>query len=167
MVASRGPTARRVVVGTVLCAVIGLQLYRQGSGTTRLYQGISSVSVDSGAGLPPEETEAVGLATAASAPAALPPTKPAAAAKNIVSRGAAAKLTASPPTPAHAVPMASPPPPCLSRSCTKRLSALEPAWVDLRFQPRIDWAAGGVRGDCVVGEYEYTASQMGNSQAAH
>ncbi|EOD10704.1 hypothetical protein EMIHUDRAFT_105133 [Emiliania huxleyi CCMP1516] len=133
MVASRAPTARRVVVGTVMCAVIGLQLYRQGSGTTRLYQGISSVSVDSGAGLPPEETEAVGLATAASAPAALPPPKPAAAAKDIVSRGAAAKLTASPPTPAHAVPMASPPPPCLSRSCTKRLSALEPAWVDLRY----------------------------------
>ena len=48
-----------------------------------------------------------------------------------------------------------PPPPCGSLSCTTKLSNLEPPWVKLAFQPRIDWRGGGVRGDCVVGEYEY------------
>jgi len=48
-----------------------------------------------------------------------------------------------------------PPPPCTSLSCTRKLRNLEPPWVNLSFQPRIDWKAGGIRGDCVVGEIEY------------
>jgi len=57
----------------------------------------------------------------------------------------------SPPPPASS----SPPPPCLQLSCAKEHRKLEPAWAKLDPQPRIDWAAGGVRGDCVVGEWEY------------
>ena len=45
--------------------------------------------------------------------------------------------------------------PCNSLSCAKRHESLEPSWADLRFQPNIDWAGGGVRGDCVAGELEY------------
>jgi len=48
-----------------------------------------------------------------------------------------------------------PPPPCRDLSCTTRLGSFEPPWVNLSFQPRIDWNRGGVRGDCVVGEYNY------------
>ena len=40
-------------------------------------------------------------------------------------------------------------------SCVAKLRSIEPEWVRLSFQPRIDWRGGGVRGDCVVGEYEY------------
>ena len=45
--------------------------------------------------------------------------------------------------------------PCNSLSCAKRHESLELSWADLRFQPNIDWAGGGVRGDCVAGELEY------------
>ena len=48
-----------------------------------------------------------------------------------------------------------PPPPCTELSCTTKLQTLEPPWVRLDFQPRIDWRGGAVRGDCVVGEIEY------------
>ena len=51
--------------------------------------------------------------------------------------------------------IAPPPPPCTSLSCTDRLRVLEPPWVNLSSQPRINWKAGGVRGDCIVGEDEY------------
>jgi hypothetical protein len=47
------------------------------------------------------------------------------------------------------------PPPCNSLSCAGRFTAQEPTWAKLSFQPRIDWHAGGVRGDCVAGELEY------------
>lgn len=45
--------------------------------------------------------------------------------------------------------------PCNSLSCATRHESLEPSWADLRFQPNMDWAGGGVRGDCVAGELEY------------
>jgi len=48
-----------------------------------------------------------------------------------------------------------PPPPCTRLECTTKLQSLEPDWVQLSSQPRIDWAGGGVRGDCIVGEYDY------------
>ena len=51
-----------------------------------------------------------------------------------------------------------PPPlpwPCTKLECTTKLETLEPDWVQLSSQPRIDWAGGGVRGDCLVGEYDY------------
>ena len=48
-----------------------------------------------------------------------------------------------------------PPPPCTKLECTTKLQSLEPDWVQLSSQPRIDWAGGGVRGDCLVGEYDY------------
>ena len=48
-----------------------------------------------------------------------------------------------------------PPPPCTKLECTTKLQTLEPDWVQLSSQPRIDWAGGGVRGDCLVGEYDY------------
>ena len=54
-------------------------------------------------------------------------------------------LTPSPP----------PPPPCTKLECTTKLKTLEPDWVQLSSQPRIDWQGGGVRGDCLVGEYDY------------
>ena len=44
---------------------------------------------------------------------------------------------------------------CLNGVCGQRLATLEPSWVNLSFNPRIDWKHGGMRGDCVVGEYEY------------
>ena len=44
---------------------------------------------------------------------------------------------------------------CTTADCTHQLANLEPSWVDLDFNPRIDWHHGGVRGDCVVGELEY------------
>ncbi|EOD39388.1 hypothetical protein EMIHUDRAFT_439876 [Emiliania huxleyi CCMP1516] len=44
---------------------------------------------------------------------------------------------------------------CESLECAARLGVSEPSWVDLTFQPRIDWRGGGVRGDCVAGELEY------------
>ena len=44
---------------------------------------------------------------------------------------------------------------CTSLSCAGRFTKAEPAWAQLAFQPRIDWAAGGIRGDCVAGELEY------------
>ena len=48
-----------------------------------------------------------------------------------------------------------PPPTCTSLSCAGRFTKSEPEWAQLSFQPRIDWAAGGIRGDCVAGELEY------------
>jgi hypothetical protein len=44
---------------------------------------------------------------------------------------------------------------CASLDCAKWLESREPAWVNLTFQPGIDWLGGGVRGDCVAGELEY------------
>mmetsp|Transcript_15089 Transcript_15089/g.32231 ORF Transcript_15089/g.32231 Transcript_15089/m.32231 type:complete len:443 (+) Transcript_15089:256-1584(+) len=44
---------------------------------------------------------------------------------------------------------------CTSIDCATRHTVLEPGWVNLSFQPAIDWKAGGVRGDCVAGELEY------------
>lgn len=44
---------------------------------------------------------------------------------------------------------------CASIHCAERLESREPAWVNLTFQPGIDWLGGGVRGDCVAGELEY------------
>ena len=44
---------------------------------------------------------------------------------------------------------------CTSISCVQKLDAPEPSWAKLDFQPRIDWAGCGVRGDCVVGELDY------------
>lgn len=44
---------------------------------------------------------------------------------------------------------------CTQLSCAKQHSKLEPSWAQLAFQPAIDWKNGGVRGDCVAGEYEY------------
>eukprot|EP00908_Phaeocystis_cordata_P015523 Transcript_26677.p1 GENE.Transcript_26677~~Transcript_26677.p1 ORF type:complete len:457 (-),score=158.88 Transcript_26677:22-1392(-) len=80
-------------------------------------------------------------------------------------------LPAQPRSRAHTVedaePSVSPPPPCASLSCTNRLTALEPSWVNLSFQPRIDWQAGGLRGDCVVGEYEYIMHAYCDPPGAH
>ena len=44
---------------------------------------------------------------------------------------------------------------CAEASCAHRLASIEPPWVRLAFNPRIDWHGGGLRGDCVVGEYQY------------
>ena len=75
-------------------------------------------------------------------------------------RAARAKLQISdsqvvPPREHFAPPPPPPQPVCTELSCTKKLRSLEPPWVNLAFQPRIDWSAGGLRGDCVVGEIEY------------
>ena len=43
---------------------------------------------------------------------------------------------------------------CNSLQCAKRFNKVEPEWAQLSFQPRIDWKAGGLRGDCVAGELE-------------
>jgi len=48
---------------------------------------------------------------------------------------------------------------CTSLSCATRHESLEPSWADLTSQPNIDWAHGGVRGDCVAGELEYIMSK--------
>ena len=48
-----------------------------------------------------------------------------------------------------------PPPACTSLSCAGRFNKAEPEWGELAFQPGINWAAGGLRGDCVAGELEY------------
>ena len=78
----------------------------------------------------------VEAATAAAAPAAA-----------VTASTHAALVMVSPPP--------SPPPVCTSLSCAGRFQEVEPQWADLKFQPNIDWKAGGVRGDCVAGELEY------------
>lgn len=84
------------------------------------------------------------------------------ASAGLANSGAIAAATASAPAAAAAVPpqveLVPPPPPsplCTELSCTRKLRSLEPAWAKLAFQPRINWQAGGIRGDCVVGEIEY------------
>ena len=59
-----------------------------------------------------------------------------------------------------------PRPLCTHAACTEKLASLEPPWVDLSFQPRIDWRGGGVRGDCVVGEYAYIMNKYCSAQPA-
>eukprot|EP00908_Phaeocystis_cordata_P015524 Transcript_26678.p1 GENE.Transcript_26678~~Transcript_26678.p1 ORF type:complete len:354 (-),score=140.53 Transcript_26678:492-1553(-) len=81
-----------------------------------------------------------------------PPSLRAVAAKAAVARAAMRAATAGL---ADAGVESSPPPPCNRLSCTTKLQSLEPDWVQLSFQPRIDWKGGGVRGDCLVGEYQY------------
>lgn len=55
---------------------------------------------------------------------------------------------------------------CADLSCARRHAALEPSWSELAFQPRIDWRAGGIRGDCVAGEIEYLRGKYCEGGAA-
>ena len=61
----------------------------------------------------------------------------------------------SPPAVASSLSAPPPPPTCTDLHCAARFTKVEPEWAQLSFQPRIDWHAGGVRGDCVAGELEY------------
>lgn len=89
-------------------------------------------------------------------PEALPSSDPADHSRTVRSRPLSSLplQSALPPRPPQLRPPP-PPPPCTKLECTTKLQTLEPDWVQLSSQPRIDWAGGGVRGDCLVGEYDY------------
>jgi len=91
-------------------------------------------------------------------PQALPSSDPADHSRTVRSRPLSSLplQSALPPPPLQLrPPPPPPPPPCTRLECTTKLQSLEPDWVQLSSQPRIDWAGGGVRGDCLVGEYDY------------
>ena len=92
-------------------------------------------------------------------PEALPSSDPADHSRTVRSRPLSSLplQSALPPLPSQLrpPPPPPPPPPCTALECTTKLQSLEPDWVQLSSQPRIDWAGGGVRGDCLVGEYDY------------